>query len=213
MCWRRALALLALVEAVRGRVALGEHVPDGPIARFVRTIDKSEGGLQRALEDAHFLLQTSRDAAPRLLLVCLLLYPQASTTWRRLASTARPWMKKYIPIDLYDQIVIPIDQEALLRMWLHVVHTIWGVHFLLSEASVRAFEVLLAYRMQHLPDLVYSAGPHAARRRSRLALRAAQPAGARADADADAPADDEAEGSEGATDDGSDGAADSTESE
>lgn len=144
----------------QGAPALGEHVPDGPIARLVRCIDKSDGGLQRAIEDGAFLLQSSRDLAPRLLLVSLLLYPQASALWRQVASTARPWMKKYIPIDLYDQIVIPIDQEALLRLWLHVLHAIWGVHFLLSEATVRAFEVIVAFRMQHLPDLVpHSSGP------------------------------------------------------
>lgn len=161
-----------------GGGGLVEAAPDGPLARLARCIDKSDGGLQRAFEDGAFLLQTSRELAPRLLLVGLLLYPQASALWRQVASTARPWMKKYIPIDLYDQIVIPIDQEALLRLWLHVLHTIWGVHFLLSEATVRAFEVLVAYRMQHLPDLVYSSasGPGSAMQRGFRRAAAAEAA-------------------------------------
>ncbi|KAJ1639607.1 hypothetical protein T492DRAFT_936354, partial [Pavlovales sp. CCMP2436] len=180
MTWVSLLGLAAFASlsgVARGAVeqrGLGEHISTGPIAQLVRCIDKSEGGLQRAVEDIHFLMQTSRDIAPKLLLVSLLVYPQASTLWRRIASTARPWMKKFIPIDLYDQIVIPIDQEALLRLWLHVLHTIWGVHFLLSEATVRAFEVLVAYRMQHLPDLVYSAGPRSAIQR-RLRRHAKRP--------------------------------------
>ncbi|KAG8458296.1 hypothetical protein KFE25_005143 [Diacronema lutheri] len=186
-----ACTIALLARGAAGRAPplggpLGERVPDGPIARLVRCVDKSDGGLQRAIEDAAFLLQTSRELAPRLLLVSLLLYPQASSLWRQVASTARPWMKRYIPIDLYDQIVIPIDQEALLRLWLHVLHTIWGVHFLLSEATVRAFEVLVAYRMQHLPDLVYAPGPSAAALRRRWFRRAARAEAEAVAADVDA---------------------------
>lgn len=136
----------------------GEFTP-GILSQAMRHIDRSEGGVQRLLDDVNFMLQTSRSIAPRLLVAGLLLYPQMSALWRRIASTLRPWMKRFIPIDLYDQIVIPLDQEALLRLWLHVVHAIGGVHFLLSEATVRVFEVLLGYRMEHVPDLVYDRGP------------------------------------------------------
>lgn len=138
--------------------AIGFVVDDtdaGIFRGLVQRLDKSEGSIGRLLEDAHFLMQTDRQLAPQLLVGGMLLYPQISSFWRALASTLRPWFKRFIPIDLYDQIVIPLDQEALLRLWLHVLHTIHGVHFVLSEATVRIFELLISYRMEYLPDLVH----------------------------------------------------------